>query len=606
MLDGNVKMTGILPGKGRQIPDAPKKRKEPKPPKAPNPVSNTTAPKPRPPIVRKPKPLPKVLWTPVPVPPSFTLNRALPRIAIREFAIRFGELLDISRTHLEELEEIGGRRSHDLEDDDDIDVEMGWVGETCLRAILLGILNLLLNNQPESDGEKKKTIRDAIQEIKASRANLSRIWGALASLRAEFAKVDNEPLFPDPLPPPQHTKIHTTRSGALTGSGINVTTTAQLVPVVLPLIEMVLDAQDLRDEFEEGAKEAKERAKEERERAKAIREQWEETKKKSHPVRFPFFFLLFFIFLLRRLYSYASMQDKAARTEYKRAMNALEQAQRVTLHACAPRFAPLGTDHEGRIYFALTPSVAEREAAAALLAGDSTKGGKAQGRAVVSTDERSTLRRWGWFIAVWGEKPVDGLVPEPEDEEEEDIDDAERWWGIWQPDEIRRLADWIAIKNDITEGKRPATKGNSYEQQTVAISNGRGYMTTSTGTSGSLKTGDRESRSGAWSGNLTPLSHASDTEDEPAFDSSLSSISGDESDGESNEDNGKARMQVDDDARPRPSQNELKTLVKALMEYAEVLDWRVWRMRQEEPRQDGKERVATKDKDKTKAAGRSH
>ena len=299
------------------------------------------------------------------------------------------------------------------------------------------------------------------------------------------------------------------------------------------------------------------------------------------------------------------MQDKAARTEYKRALNALEQAQRVTLHACAPRFAPLGTDHEGRIYFALTPSVAEREAAAALLAGDSTKGGKAQGRAVVSTDERSTLRRWGWFIAVWGEKPVDGLVPEPEDddEEEEDIDGAERWWGIWQPDEVRRLADWIAIKNDITEGKRPATKGNSYEQQTVAVSDGRGHTATSTGTSGSLKTGDRESRSGALSGNLTPLSHASDTEDEPAFDSSLSSISGDESDGEPKEDNGKVRMQVDDDACPRPSQNELKTLVKALMEYAEVLDWRVWRMQQEEPRQDGKGSVTTKDKDKTKAAG---
>jgi hypothetical protein len=252
--------------------------------------------------------------------------------------------------------------------------------------------------------------------------------------------------------------------------------------------------------------------------------------------------------------------------------------------------------------------VAEREAAAALLAGDSTKGGKAQGRAIVSTDERSTLRRWGWFIAVWGEKPVDGLIPEPEDEDEdeEDIDDAERWWGIWQPDEIRRLADWIAIKNDITEGKHPATKGNSHEQQTVAVSDGRGYTATSTGTSGSLKTGDRESRSGAWSGNLTPLSHASDTEDEPAFDSSLSSISGDESDGEPIEDNGKVRMQVDNDASPRPSQNELMTLVKALMEYAEVLDWRVWRMQQEEPRQDGKGSVTTKDKDKMKADRGTH
>jgi hypothetical protein len=65
-------------------------------------------------------------------------------------------------------------------------------------------------------------------------------------------------------------------------------------------------------------------------------------------------------------------------------------------------------------------------------------------------------------------------------------------------------------------------------------------------------------------------------------------------------------MQVDDDVRLLPSQNELKTLVKALMEYAEVLDWRVWRM-QEEPGRDGKESVAIKDKekDKTEAVGGS-
>ena len=50
-------------------------------------------------------------------------------------------------------------------------------------------------------------------------------------------------------------------------------------------------------------------------------------------------------------------------------MRALEQAQRVISHAYALRFVPLGTDHDGRIYFALTPSVAEREVAAALLAG---------------------------------------------------------------------------------------------------------------------------------------------------------------------------------------------------------------------------------------------
>lgn len=294
MLDKNVKMIGILPGRGRQIPEQPKRSKVPKPPKVLKSDAPTTAPKPRVPVSRKPKPLPKVLWTPVPVPLSFTLDLALPRIAIREFALRFGKVLDMSRTHLEELEEIGGRRSHEVDDDDDdleqdIDVEMGWVGETCLRALLLGLLSLLLNSPESGEKQEKKSIQDAIQEIKASRANLSRIWSALAAMRAEFRKVDNKSIFPDPLPPPQHTKIHTTRSGALNGAGFNVTSSAQLVPVILPLIEMVLNAQALRDEFEEGVKEAKERIKEERERTKGIREQWEGMKKTNNPVRFYFF-----------------------------------------------------------------------------------------------------------------------------------------------------------------------------------------------------------------------------------------------------------------------------------------------------------------------------
>ena len=278
-------------------------------------------------------------------------------------------------------------------------------------------------------------------------------------------------------------------------------------------------------------------------------------------------------------------------------MSAFEQAQRVISYAYALRFAPLGSDHEGRIYFALTPSVTEREVAAALLAGDMTKGGKAQGRAVVSTDERSALRRWGWFIAVWGKKPIDGFVPVVDDDDDDDVEDVERWWGIWQPDEIRRLADWIAIKNGIAEGKRlttDATKGDSHDKRVAAIPIGRGPSVAST------KTGShKSSRSGAPSSNLTPLSVTSDTEDEPGFDSPLSSVSGDGSDEEPNRDDGDVQMHRGN-VRPLPSPNELKTLVKALTEYADVLDWRVWRM-EGEPRRDSKENGAAKDKDKNKA-----
>jgi hypothetical protein len=78
---------------------------------------------------------------------------------------------------------------------------------------------------------------------------------------------------------------------------------------------MVLNAQALRDEFEEGVKEAKERAKEEKERVKAIREQWEVTKKTNNPVR-----VLFFGSDSQIEMRACTWQDKAARTEYKRSL----------------------------------------------------------------------------------------------------------------------------------------------------------------------------------------------------------------------------------------------------------------------------------------------
>jgi hypothetical protein len=227
------------------------------------------------------------------------------------------------------------------------------------------------------------------------------------------------------------------------------------------------------------------------------------------------------------------------------------------------------------------------------------KGGKAQGRAVVSADERSALRRWGWFVSVWGKKPVDGVTPagEGDNEDDDDVEDVERWWGIWQPDEIRRLADWIAIENGVVEGKRlttDATKSDGHNKRAAAVPDGRGPSAAST------KTGSHgSSHSGASSSKLTPLSV--DTEDEPGFDSSLSSVSGDGSDDELNGDDGDIQMHGGD-PRPLPSPNELKTLVKALIEYADVLDWRVWRMEYEAGR-DSKENGAVKDKDKTKAGG---
>ncbi len=181
------------------------------------------------------------------------------------------------------------------------------------------------------------------------------------------------------------------------------------------------------------------------------------------------------------------------------------------------------------------------------------------------------MRRWGWFIAIWGQKPADGLVPVDDDdtENEEESDDVERWWGLWQADEIRKLADWIAIKNGFDGGKQP-------------IESHGGAGAENTNSSG--KADGRRSHSGTLPGHLTPLSDAFDTEDDEA---------GSEAEGAG------AQMRVDEDGRVVPTQNELKTLVRGLREYAEVLDWRVWRM-EDEPRPDGKENGAAKEKTTTK------
>jgi hypothetical protein len=45
-------------------------------------------------------------------------------------------------------------------------------------------------------------------------------------------------------------------------------------------------------------------------------------------------------------------------------------------------------------------------------------------------------------------------VDEAEDsEEEEDKDDenAPRWWGFWDVEEITKLAEWISVKSDLEE-----------------------------------------------------------------------------------------------------------------------------------------------------------
>jgi len=64
------------------------------------------------------------------------------RIYIREFMLRFGKVMvpAISRNHLRELELFGGS----LRGRDDLEDMPSWVGESCVKSMILGLLGFLV------------------------------------------------------------------------------------------------------------------------------------------------------------------------------------------------------------------------------------------------------------------------------------------------------------------------------------------------------------------------------------------------------------------------------------------------------------------------------
>lgn len=131
----------------------------------------------------------------------------------------------------------------------------------------------------------------------------------------------------------------------------------------------------------------------------------------------------------------------------------------------APRFTTLGTDDDGRIYYALSPGVAEREAAFEYIevaSGEKVMKLKKKGR-VLSVEERKEMKEWSWFIAVWGTRPpspsneakittVQKMKVDEAEDEDEDEENGLNWWGFWNPEDIMKLAEWISVKFVPEEG----------------------------------------------------------------------------------------------------------------------------------------------------------
>ena len=154
------------------------------------------------------------------------------------------------------------------------------------------------------------------------------------------------------------------------------------------------------------------------------------------------------------------------------------------MSAYAPRFGgPLGKDMDGRLYWALSPGTTERENAIITISesvGDGSVGKKVR-KVIPNDDERKGMRKWSWFVAVWGKKPEleGGELPKSnrkfndaedtsDSEDEDEGSDEDDWWGIWDPVEINKAADWIEIRAGLDEDKessedRVASPVSEYE-----------------------------------------------------------------------------------------------------------------------------------------------
>jgi len=289
----------------------------------------------------------------------------------------------------------------------------------------------------------------------------------------------------------------------------------------------------------------------------------------------------------RNLIPCINLQAKDKRDLHKQHMQDVNNALKIAMYTYAPRFGPLGSDNEGRIYWALSPGVAERDCASEFIASMAEESGDGKGnekkskkghgkrkRRVRGDEERSLMKEWSWFVGVWGKRPAvkpgeaivrahenkskgdddDSDTSESSDEGDEDV---EKWWGFWEPEEIRKVAEWIEIKSGLDQDDQ-----------------------TSEGSGASSPTSEMIGR-GAHKDRVT------------------SSVRG--------EDGWDSHGDITMANTGSPSKMELKALVKGLNEYAAVLEWRVKKEEnvsgdgQDEKDDDGDDVVGSKSKGRGKA-----
>ncbi|KAI5116576.1 hypothetical protein M0805_006733 [Coniferiporia weirii] len=456
-------------------------------------------------VVREPR------WSPVPT----TLDRSQveDRLSLREFLLRFSPLMNISTTHLESL---------DIFDS---------LSDACAKALTINLLDLIA---ADAEPEEQKIIKEALKRIGRSGSSPGALWANVDALRKALPHSALPVLISEPGPLPStfveseseselkpqpqraSSRIRTRGASATTSStpdlviDPSVKNAIQLVPPLLSLCECVLQGASARLELENGLTDAREvsrtyytKKSEGNERWAAEKAGMMRTKGKENG----------------HMETTTTGKEQgtgkkiggekekakdfvkddtyhAAYKAHNESLAALDHVHTLALQGAAPRFAPLGRDAQGRLYYA---------ASAHRRIGKRSK--------VPSEEERAGLSKWGWFLAVWGRGSMEARQEKTE----------ERWWGFGDPAEIKQRAKWIT-----------ATEGLDVKD-------------TNTGTN-----------------IVNPVVKSGNTNSLAAGANSM--------DGDS----GVSRSEPDSVGADRTvTRSELKTLVKGLNEYAELLAWRI-------------------------------
>ncbi|KAJ7783082.1 hypothetical protein B0H16DRAFT_1495253 [Mycena metata] len=374
-------------------------------------------------------PLPTLKWTKLRT--NLSVEDAEARFHIREFVLRFFSKA-LPKAHLDELEHIGGNGRNRYDEEEIVP----WVSEACLKSILLAFLGVLA--EEETNDTIKKAIQMGSKEMRPSGVGLAKIWQILASLRDaldasepdsaddnDSDESDTIPSFPDPLPLPD-SAINGSRRTRSTGSLI--IDTVQMIPSTV-----------IRTDIDKGAKESKDVARDVKDATRNANDMWDKAKKETENVK----------------------------------------EQEVAMNRFNPRFAPLGGDRDGRLYYALSPGASDIESAFEFISSMATETDDA------SQDERSSLKEWSWFVAVWGKKPPPdlGILPfkpianggEENGDESDDDEVVDKWWAIWQPAEIRKLATWITLKYRLNENTVSSASSSGSSASTPSSDSTAGY-----------------------------------------------------------------------------------------------------------------------------------